>query len=344
MFELLLKSWRGEDWIWKGSSNTSSITINADIKPFSFIPILKYTISFNHFFGFRIREESIDKIFRAPGSKRRRTNLYKFSDGKAKILKTTAEHPNTVADYVEIPSDDLEKNKSVLSQMKDRTSYREITWLGTALEDIRIYKTFDFISSMAPRLPQPADHPHYALFKDASNLALVVNRIQNDPPSSKAFLRNLRQLYSELDDIKVGTEAGTVQIFLHEKGLDHPIPATRFSDGTLGYLCILALLHDPSPPRLVCIEEPELGLHPDVLPAVAHLLVDASKRTQIIVTTHSDVLVSALSDYPEAVIVCERDDDGTHLRRLKRKALEKWLEKYALGELWRMGEIGGTRW
>jgi predicted ATPase len=94
----------------------------------------------------------------------------------------------------------------------------------------------------------------------------------------------------------------------------------------------------------LCIEEPELGLHPDILATVAELLVEASQRTQLVVTTHSDALVSALTETPEAVLVCEHDDAGTHLRLLEAERLKKWLERYSLGELWQMGEIGGTRW
>jgi predicted ATPase len=139
-------------------------------------------------------------------------------------------------------------------------------------------------------------------------------------------------------------QGGTVQIFVHEKGLNQPIPATCLSDGTLRYLCLLTLLCHPTPPPLLCIEEPELGLHPDILTTVAELLVEASQRTQLIVTTHSDALVSALTDTPESVFVFEHDDTGTHPRRLEAARLRQWLEKYSLGELWRMGEIGGTRW
>jgi predicted ATPase len=62
----------------------------------------------------------------------------------------------------------------------------------------------------------------------------------------------------------------------------------------------------------------------------------------IIVTTHSDTLVSALTEVPESVLVCQQDQDGTHLNRLEPAQLEEWLKKYSLGELWRMGEIGGN--
>jgi predicted ATPase len=100
----------------------------------------------------------------------------------------------------------------------------------------------------------------------------------------------------------------------------------------------------PTPPPLICIEEPEAGLHPDILPTIAELLVDASQRTQLIVTTHSETLISALGDYPEAVIVCERDERGTRLERLEREPLLDWLAKYSLGKMWRMGQIGGNRY
>ena len=87
-----------------------------------------------------------------------------------------------------------------------------------------------------------------------------------------------------------------------------------------------------------------MGLHPDVLSTLAELLKEASTRTQVIVTTHSDVLVDALTDRPEAVLVCSRDESGTAMQRLNRENLKPWLEKYRLGQLWTRGEIGGTRW
>jgi predicted ATPase len=109
-------------------------------------------------------------------------------------------------------------------------------------------------------------------------------------------------------------------------------------------LCLLAILCDPEPPPLICIEEPELGLHPDILPKLADLLLQASQRTQIIATTHSDLLVDAMSEFPEAVIVCEKHEGKSEMRRLRKDELTSWLDKYRLGQLWTRGQIGGTRW
>ena len=122
-----------------------------------------------------------------------------------------------------------------------------------------------------------------------------------------------------------------------------PLPSVRLSDGTLKFLCLLAVLLHPDPPPLVCIEEPEQGLHPDAIQIVAQALIEASERMQLIVTTHSEALVDAFTDRPECVLVFDRDlDNGTRCRRFTRN--HEWLERYTLGELWRKGEIGGNRW
>jgi predicted ATPase len=180
------------------------------------------------------------------------------------------------------------------------------------------------------------------LEEDFSNLGLVLNRLRRIPKAKTAILAVLGDLYDGLDDFDVSVEGGTVQVFFTEG--DFTIPATRLSDGTLRYLCLLAILCDPEPPPLICIEEPELGLHPDILPKVADLLIDASGRTQLIVTTHSDILVDALTERPDAILVCERHDGQTVTRHLDEQGLAVWLEKYRLGELWTRGELGGTRW
>ena len=125
---------------------------------------------------------------------------------------------------------------------------------------------------------------------------------------------------------------------------DVVIPATRLSDGTLRYLCLLAVLCHPEPPPLICIEEPELGLHPDILPTVSKLLLEASERSQLIVTTHSDMIVDALTNDWWSVVVCEKHDGQTVMRRLDEKKMAAWLEDYRLGELWSSGEIGGNPW
>ena len=241
-----------------------------------------------------------------------------------------------------VPADDFDSDESILSQRKDPDRYPEITYLGRAYSGIRLYREWSFGRNTAPRLAQKADQPNEFLEPDGANLGLVLNRLRREPRVKQRLLENLRELYDGIEDYDVSVEGGTVQVFFQESG--YPIPATRLSDGTLRYLCLLAILCDPAPPPLVCIEEPELGLHPDILPTIATLLRDAATNTQLIVTTHSDILVDALTETPESVVVCEKHEGQTVMQRLEAEKLAKWLEKYRLGELWIDGELGGKRW
>ncbi|MBD2778212.1 AAA family ATPase [Iningainema tapete] len=237
--------------------------------------------------------------------------------------------------------DDLIQDQSVLSQRKDPDLYPELSYLGNQFSNISLYRQWDIGRDSAPRNPQKTDLPEHPLLEDGSNLGLFLNNLQYQV-GSRQIIDKLKKFYDNAEELSIKIYGGTVQIFIREEGLIQPIPATRLSDGTLRYLFLMALLLDPTPPPLICIEEPEIGLHPDILPTIAEMLIEASQRTQLIVTTHSDALVSALP--PESILVCERDEKGSHLRRLQPQKLKNWLENYTLGDLWRMGEIGGTRW
>jgi predicted ATPase len=160
----------------------------------------------------------------------------------------------------------------------------------------------------------------------------------------KKLIDKLITFYPEFEDLRVIPEAGTQQIYFQERDLYSLVPASRLSDGTFRWLCLLAILLHPEPAPLICIEEPEIGFHPDIVVELAELLREASKRMQLIVTTHSRTLVDGLTSTPEDVIVCEKDQGSTRLRRLVADELKVWLENYSLGELWRRGQVGGNRW
>ncbi len=231
---------------------------------------------------------------------------------------------------------------SILSEVRHPGLYPEFEQLADFYEKIRIYREWIFGRHSKLREPQRADERSDRLEEDFSNLGLTLSRLRNSPKVKASILSALKDLYEGFEDFEVSIVAGFVQVNFHEG--DFSIPAVRLSDGALRYLCLLAILCDPDPPPLICIEEPELGLHPDILPNLADLLVEASKRTQLIVTTHSDILVDAMTERPEAVIVCEKHNGRTSLSRLERADLTMWLDKYRLGQLWMRGQLAGTRW
>jgi len=237
---------------------------------------------------------------------------------------------------------EIDLGQSFLSQRKDPDRFPEVSYLGQQYGRIQLYREWTLGRSAGPRALQPADLPAAEMFADASNLGLMLNALDNVPELGKPIIRELRRFHPRAERMGFFVMGGMIQILLHEEGLQKPVPAARLSDGTLHYLFLLAVLYQPNPPPLVCLEEPELGLHPDIIPRVAQLLVEASSRMQLIVTTHSSELVDALSETPEAVVVCERDEGGTRMERLDPQKLKEWLQEYTLGHLWMTGHLGGN--
>jgi predicted ATPase len=322
------------DWLWKGAPLPTTASVDAVVANPKGAQDLRYHLAFTEVAQqFQIVDERIEFAMAQPG-KAQPYFHYRFEHGHGVL--------NVNGNQRRLQREDIDVTQSILSQRRDPDQYPEVTYLGNAFAAMRLYREWSFGRYTAPRMPQKADLPNDTLESDCSNLGLVLNRLRRDAAVKSRLLRALKDLYQGIDDYDVQVEGGTVQVFFHEGS--RTIPATRLSDGTLRYLCLLAILCHPNPPPLVCIEEPELGLHPDVLPGVGELLLEAAKRCQIIVTTHSDVLVDAMSDSPDAVLIAERAAEGTTLRRLDAQALKPWLEKYRLGTLWTRGDIGGTRW
>ncbi|MBI5154152.1 AAA family ATPase [Candidatus Poribacteria bacterium] len=238
---------------------------------------------------------------------------------------------------------EYEKNLSALAQFRDRVTYNDLTHLARVYEGTRIYRDWALGRSAPARQPQRTDVLSDVLEEDLSNLAVVLNKLSEVSEVRSAILKHMERLLRGTSHFGVSLQPGVGQIFLHENGMR--IPALRLSDGTLRALALMTILCDPRPPPLICLEEPELGLHPDAVTVIADLLREASKRCQIIVTTHSEVLVDAFSEEPEAIIVFEKDDErGTRMQRLSKEKLSEWLKEYSLNTLWRMGMIGGNRW
>jgi predicted ATPase len=233
---------------------------------------------------------------------------------------------------------------SVFARFKSPIDPTPITEVGRSFEQIRIFREFRTGFASQARHGVSTAAVKDSLSESADNLALVLHQLDFLGVHER-IQEYLKRFCDRFEDVKVDVGEGLARTFLREAGLAEMVSAIRMSDGTLKFLCLLAVLFHPKPAPLVCIEEPELGLHPDALRLVAEVLVEASEHTQLIVTTHSDALIDALSDRPDSVLVCERDfDNGTQFKRLSPEELDAWLEHYTLGELWRKGEIGGGRW
>ena len=331
------------EWIWKGDNGFGLAKIEVTLDCFT-SPV-RYRLTIIDIGGrFRLEDETLESQSASCDPDAIPRILYSYRSSGGQPLIDTVNSRDGVQHRQQNQLDDVKANQSIFSQRQDPESYPELTLVGLRFQRMAFYREWNFSRFAPARLPQRVDMEQDRLLEDASNLGLVLNSMMNQPGLKGQLMERMRNFYPFIEDINTTLIGGTVQIFFHEKGLVEAIPATRLSDGNLRYLSLLAVLLHPVPGSVICIEEPELGLHPDIIPEVAKLLIEASKRSQIFVTTHSDVLVDALSEVPEAVVVCEKVDGATQLRRLDAESLKPWLEKYQLGELWTSGEIGGNRW
>ena len=133
---------------------------------------------------------------------------------------------------------------------------------------------------------------------------------------------------------------GKIRLEWHEKGADKDayFNAHALSDGTLRFMCLATLLMQPELPRLLLLDEPELGLHPAAVTLLADLLKSAATRTQVIVATQSVTLVNQFG--PENVWAVDHEEGQSVFRHLAATDMTAWLDHYALGELWEKNVLG----
>ena len=193
------------------------------------------------------------------------------------------------------------------------------------MNDTRIYRELGLGPSMASKRAQPTDQPGDFLEEDGSNLFLILNRMELDG-SRKQVEEHFKRFYEPFQRASIQLHPRVAQLAIKERSLRRgPLkpPLRR-------HYPLSVPAGDPLPSQPAAAH-----LHrgagdrpaPGHLRDVALLLLEASERTQLIVTTHSDILINALSGDPETVVVCERDPDmGTSFERLSAKKLTLWLE------------------
>lgn len=130
-----------------------------------------------------------------------------------------------------------------------------------------------------------------------------------------------------------------IQLRIRWKSLKREQSAAELSDGTLRFLFLLTVLASPSPAPIIAIDEPETGLHPSMLPIIAEYAVDASTRSQVILTTHSPQFLDAFVGTRPTTTVAQWQDGETTLKTLRGEELDYWLKEYSLGALFKSGEL-----
>lgn len=188
-------------------------------------------------------------------------------------------------------------------------------------------------------------HDNRQLRADGSNLAAFLFLLSKKHPNAYHQIRRTVQLAAPFfDDFALKPlELNEERILLEwrHRGSDAYFNASALSDGTLRFIALATLLLQPESlrPSFILLDEPELGLHPYAITLLASLLKQASNTSQIVVATQSPLLLDHFK--PEDVLVADRVEGATQLRRLDSNRLATWLEDYSLGQLWEKNEIGG---
>jgi len=234
------------------------------------------------------------------------------------------------------------ESELAIFQVKDRDKYPAPYAVLSELQHWICYRDIDV--GPEAKVRQPAlIRSDTMLLDDGSNLSSVLYVIQQEHPDDwDDIVGILRTAYPDFVKLTVpaGGGDGKVNLRWFERPYEKQgLSPNLLSDGTLKLLSLIAILKGPDPPPLICIDEPELGLHPDWIELVAELMQDAAARTQVIVATHSPHIVAKLD--PDQVIVTEKENGETRLERLSATDLEKWLRDFNLADLWLAGHIGG---
>jgi predicted ATPase len=219
--------------------------------------------------------------------------------------------------------------------------FRQPEELRSILASVTQYHVLDVGSRAPVKLPQTMK-PAILPGADGEDLAPYLYYLrESDSGRYEMIIDSLRAAFPDFEDLNFPPVAsGMLTITWRDRKFNNPIYMHELSEGTLRFLWLVSLLHSPNLSTVTMIDEPEVSLHPELLSLLADLMREASKRTQLVVATHSDSFVRFLK--PEELIVMDIGEDGyASATSAEAMDLDQWLAEYSLDEVWRMGRMGG---
>ena len=316
------------DWIWRGIELESSVLEAEVFEPTcgrSFLHRVEFAESSGSFrLGETIepvylRNDNVSGVLRDDGESFASGTLPRFTEPKCKTIG-----------HIETEN----------SMGRSPATAGATESLRKIYENVRLYREFgDVARSM---IGFPATGKSELLQGGVSDISASLNRLTQFPETRQKLHDRLSDLVDPVVDINLRIDGESVHMSLIEGGFE--VPVSRISPSFWRYLCLVAILIDPEPPPLIAIEEPDLGIHPDLLIKLADMLVDASSRTQIVVTTHSSEMVDAMTNQPEVVVAFDYRNGRYTAERLDPSDIAVWLERESLSSLWASGQLGGVVW
>ena len=263
-----------------------------------------------------------------------------FKDGRGtfSVMHTTGvrtEHENY--------GGDVSSQELVLRQISDPRRYLPSHTIKTAIASMALYDTFNTTSNSKIRKPAEFNSAMRLNSCGENLVPLLSNLKTSDLWTYQAIEKQLSTVnpgFLSFDFTPFGSQ---LYMSLREANVSHTIAMQHISDGTLRFVLLMSILLNKQRGMLIGMDEPEGRLHPDMINAVAEMLRLAAKETQLIIATHSPLLLNAFT--LEDVLVFEKDaDNASVLRRYYEEDFAVYGGEIQPGQLWLRGEIGGKRW
>lgn len=234
----------------------------------------------------------------------------------------------------------LSAQELVLRQITDPQRYLPSFVVREAINAIAGYSKFDFDRV---RLPAEANDLK-RLISTGENLSQLLSYLNNNYTFQYEKIREcLIDINQNFKGIGYNVFGSRLYLSLRERNLSHAIDALHMSDGTLKYMLLLSIFYNPDRGALIDIDEPESCLHPDMIRSLAKMMKSASKTSQIIVATHSALLLNAF-ELDDILVFEKGDTNETQIMRYNEDDFESREGELLPGQLWLNGEIGGKRW
>jgi predicted ATPase len=228
------------------------------------------------------------------------------------------------------------------SLIKSSTNYRD-KWLRSYLDSYKIYHFHD-TSEASPLRTEAVLNDTRLLRTNGDNLPAFLYMLKLQHPKTlkriELVIKSVMPYFERFDLQPLPSGDRIEMVWNDVNAPDKYFSAKDLSDGSIRFIALATLLMQPTLPKVIIIDEPELGLHPVAITKLSGLIKSAAQRgCQIIISTQSVNLISNFE--AEDVITVDRQNGQSVFNRLDSKELETWLDDYSLGELWTKSIING---
>lgn len=240
------------------------------------------------------------------------------------------------------PSEALEPNfkESALAECEDPVAKTIFQMLSYC----KVYQFHDSSTEGPLRQACPVETANY-LQSHGNNLpSFLLFLRENYKDAYNRIVDYVRDVVPQFQDFYLEPVGGIISLrWIDNSATDYRFNAYQFSDGSIRFIALAALLLQPAQtmPNVIILDEPELGLHPYAISQLAEMIKDASIHAQVIIATQSKDLVDHFDIGDISVVEMNKETQATSVTHLDAKEYHLWLQNYTVSELWDKNIIGG---